>query len=107
MKIGMIVAMDKELKQLRPLFPEDTHFAVDDVQGEWLMPLHTAGTTEGGIYLSRATEVEYTLAHRTGYDGGFVDLDARRLGNDTVAGQTHAALVAQCHTGCGPLRLGR
>ena len=23
MKIGMIVAMDKELKQLRPLFPED------------------------------------------------------------------------------------
>ena len=23
MKIGMIVAMDKELEQLRPLFPED------------------------------------------------------------------------------------
>ena len=23
MKIGMIVAMEKELKQLRPLFPED------------------------------------------------------------------------------------
>ena len=25
MKIGMIVAMDKELKQLRPLFPDSTN----------------------------------------------------------------------------------